>query len=398
MASPTGNVFDADGHVIEPQDLYFAGLDPAFRDRVQVDTDLGDHHGHLFPLLDGRPSFGGSSWMRDYLRTDQGKQVLVDRFGDIAEAGFDPPAMLRGLDAQGIAIAALFPSFSLHVPYTEHLAPDLSLALARAYNRWITGYVADGGTRLLAVAVAPLHDPAGIEREVRRAVSDGAQGVMVRPNPVRGRPLHHPDHERFFALLEDLDVPMLLHEGRGGQQTFAGDRFDTWYATHVVSHPFEMMLAVLGLTVEGVLARHPRLRVGILESGTGWLPWWLHRIDEHHALFGPKERPEMARTPSEYFLEHCVIASDSDDAFVAATVGAVGADHVAWSSDFPHLEARWPDGAQQFASHSGLGADALSDVLWRTPCRLYGRRPTPEPVTQPARQPAIQPAQSTEAT
>jgi hypothetical protein len=46
-------VFDADGHVIEPTDLNFAGLDPAFRDRVQVDTSLGEHHGRLFPLLTG---------------------------------------------------------------------------------------------------------------------------------------------------------------------------------------------------------------------------------------------------------------------------------------------------------------------------------------------------------
>jgi len=376
-AMPGIRIFDADGHIIEPTDLYFGGLDPALRDRVQVDTSLGEHHGHLFPLLDGRPSFGGSEWMRDYLRTDRGKQVLFDRFGDIAEDGFDPPAMLRALATQGIGFAALLPSFSLHVPYTEGLAPDLSLGLARAYNRWITGYAADGDKRLLAVAVAPLHDPAGIEREICHSVAkEGARAVMVRPNPVFGRALHCRDHDRFFSALEDLEVPMLLHEGRGGQHHFAGDRFDTWYATHVVSHPFEMMLAVLGLIVEGVFDRHPRLRVGILESGTGWLPWWLHRIDEHHALFGPQERPNMALKPSEYFAKHCVIASDSDDDFVAATVRAVGADHVAWSSDFPHLEAKWPDGAQFFQSHSGLDRGELDSVLWSTPCRLYRVDPT----------------------
>jgi predicted TIM-barrel fold metal-dependent hydrolase len=139
-----------------------------------------------------------------------------------------------------------------------------------------------------------------------------------------------------------------------------------------------MMLAVLGLVVEGVFQRHPRLRVGILESGTGWLPWWLHRIDEHHELFGPQERPDMPMRPSEYFAAHCVIASDSDDDFVADTVRAVGADHVAWSSDFPHLEAKWPDGARVFAKHSGLDDRELEDVLWHTPCRLYGVDPTRE--------------------
>ena len=366
-------VFDADGHVIEPTDLYFGGLDPAFRDRVTVDAALGDHHGHLFPLLDGQPSFGGSSWMREYLRTDEGKQVLVDRFGDIAESGFDPPAMLRALDTQGIAVAALFPSFSLHVPYTDGIAPDVSLALARAYNRWITGYVAGHTDRLLAIAVAPLHDPVGIEREIRHTVErEGARGVMVRPNPVDDRPRHDSGNDRLFSLLEELEIPMLLHEGRGGRSPFAGDRFDTWYAAHVVSHPFEMMLALLGLVVEGVFDRHPLLRVGILESGTGWLPWWLDRIDEHHERFGPMERADQLQAPSGLFARHCVIASDSDDPFVADAVRAVGADHVAWSSDFPHLEAKWPDGAAVFAEKSGLTSEELDHVFQGTPCRLYG--------------------------
>jgi predicted TIM-barrel fold metal-dependent hydrolase len=203
---------------------------------------------------------------------------------------------------------------------------------------------------------------------------------MVRPNPIGGRPLHHRDHDRFFSLLEDLDVPMVLHEGLGGRHRFAGDdRFDTWYTRHIVCHPFEMMLAILGLTVEGVFERHPRLRVAILESGTGWLPWWLHRMDEHHAIFGPQERPDMRLRPSELFLRHTVIASDTDDDFVATTVRAVGADHVAWSSDFPHLEARWPDGADVFRKDSGLTPEDLDTVLWQTPCRLYGFDPSWRP-------------------
>ncbi len=319
--------------------------------------------------------------MRDYLRSDQGSQVLIDRFGAIAEAGFDPPAMLRALDEQGIDIAALFPSFSLHVPYTEHLAPDLALALARAYNRWVSGFSADGKGRLLGIAVAPLHDPPGIASEIRRAVEgEGARAVMVRPNPVCGRPLHHVANTAAFAMLEELDIPLLLHEGRGGLQHFAGDRFDTWYATHVVSHPFEMMLALLGLIVEGVFDRHPRLRVGILESGTGWLPWWLHRMDEHHEQFGRQERPDLRMRPSEYFAEHCVIASDSDDDFAASTVAAVGADHVAWSSDFPHLEARWPDGVEIFDTRARFDGQTRASVMWRTPCRLYGFDPDPDGV------------------
>ena len=368
----TFRVFDADAHVIEPPQLYFDGLDPKFRERVTVDAEIGDHHGRLMPLLDGQPSYGGSPWMKEVLRSNEGRQVLVDRFGDLAERGFSPDAMIEALDRQGVARAALYPSFSLHTPYADHLAPDLAAALARAYNRWISEYCGQGDGRLLGVAVVPLHDPALAEQELRRAAEAGdVRAAMIRPNPAKGRPLHHPDNDRLFAALVDLDVTLALHEGRGGRSPFAGDRFDTWYAAHVVSHPFEMMLALTSLIVEGVFDRHPRLRVGVLEAGTGWLTWWLHRLDEHHELFGPRERPHMKMKPSEYFVRHCVIGSDSDDPFVAQTVAAVGADRVAWSSDFPHLEAKYPDGVEQFLAGAGLTEDDARRVLWDAPCRLY---------------------------
>ena len=365
-------VFDADAHVIEPPELYFDGLDPKFRERVTVDHEIGDHHGRLMPLLDGQPSYGGSPWMKEVLRSDEGRQVLVDRFGDLATRGFSPDAMLDAFDRQGVERAALYPSFSLHTPYADHLAPDLADALARTYNRWIGDFCRQGNGRLLGVAVVPLHDPVLAEAELRRVVAaDGSRAVMIRPNPAKGRPLHHRDNDAVFSALEELDVTLALHEGRGGRSPFAGDRFDTWYASHVVSHPFEMMLALTSLIVEGVFDRHPRLRVGVLESGTGWLTWWLHRLDEHHELFGPRERPDMVMKPSEYFTRHCVIGSDSDDPFVAQTVASVGADRVAWSSDIPHHEAKYPDGVEQFLAGAGLGEDDARKVLWDAPCRLY---------------------------
>ena len=133
-----------------------------------------------------------------------------------------------------------------------------------------------------------------------------------------------------------------------------------------------MMLALTSLTVEGVFDRHPRLRVGVLEAGTGWLTWWLHRLDEHHEMFGPNERADLEMKPSEYFVEHCVIGTDTDDEFVNQTIETVGADRVAWSSDFPHLEATYPDGVEQFLARSKLGDDDARRVLWDAPCRLYG--------------------------
>ena len=89
-------------------------------------------------------------------------------------------------------------------------------------------------------------------------------------------------------------------------------------------------------------------------------------------MFGPSERADLKMKPSEYFVEHCVIGTDTDDEFVNQTIETVGADRVAWSSDFPHLEATYPDGVEKFLAMSKLGDDDARRVLWDAPCRLYG--------------------------
>ena len=55
-------------------------------------------------------------------------------------------------------------------------------------------------------------------------------------------------------------------------------------------------------------------------------------------------------------------------------VGAVGADHVMWASDFPHPDAVYPDAARQFVAnlerHGATAAD-MDAVLWSTPLDFY---------------------------
>ena len=63
--------------------------------------------------------------------------------------------------------------------------------------------------------------------------------------------------------------------------TIGRDRFETFALRHAMSHPMEQMAAMASLMLDGALERHPALRVAFLESGTGWLPYWLARLDDH---------------------------------------------------------------------------------------------------------------------
>jgi hypothetical protein len=108
------------------------------------------------------------------------------------------------------------------------------------------------------------------------------------------------------------------------------------------------------------------LRVAFLESGTGWLSYWLNRLDEHIEWLCP-ERPPA----SDLFARQCVISTDPDDGCAVTTLDAVGADHVLWASDFPHPDAVFPGAPAAFVEHSGVDRERLAAVFWDTPLHFY---------------------------
>jgi predicted TIM-barrel fold metal-dependent hydrolase len=137
----------------------------------------------------------------------------------------------------------------------------------------------------------------------------------------------------------------------------------------------EQMAALASLIVDGALERHPSLRVAFLESGTGWLPYWLDRLDQHRTWMRDSECAGLSLAPSQYFARQCVISSDPEDGLVGWTASRVGADHVLWASDFPHPDAAFPDAVEEFleaAARSGLSGRDLDIVLWEAPLRFYG--------------------------
>ena len=194
--------------------------------------------------------------------------------------------------------------------------------------------------------------------------------MLARPNHLYGRNLGDAAYDPLYATLADAGVVLAVHEGLGLRgPTIGADRFTSFTARHLLSHPLEQMAAMASLVLDGALDRHPTLRVAFLESGTGWLPYWLHRLDEHLEWAGRDGRPA-----SVAFAEQCVISTEADDDLVAGVAGHVGADHVLWASDFPHPDALFPDAATTFvreARGQGLGDDDLRTILWDAPVAFY---------------------------
>jgi uncharacterized protein len=345
-------VLDADGHVVEPGDIFADILPPG--------VDVFD-----LPATTPYEMCGDLELLRDQL-----------------DSGFDAPSYLRAMDAQGIDAAVLYPSMGLFVPFLPELDADGSAAACRTYNDWIADYCATDPSRLTGVAVVP-RDGARAAREAVHASDLGLAGVLVRPNHLDADYLDAPSWQPLYDALEQTGGVLAVHEALGVRSgtTIGSDRFTSFAARHACSHPLEQMTAAVALLLGGVLERHPLLRVAFLESGTGWLPYWLARLDDHRDWMHETECAELSLAPSEYFARQCVISSDPEDVLAPFTIATVGADHVMWASDFPHPDAAFPDAVDEFFEIvPDLDDASRRAVLWETPMRFYaleGRFTTP---------------------
>jgi predicted TIM-barrel fold metal-dependent hydrolase len=365
------NVIDADGHVLEPMDLWEKYIDPAFRARAPklvIDTDGKERLLVETQVLGSTAGFGviGAIGSRD-TEMDDGEMTYAEG----RPGGFDPHKRIPDMDLDGIDAAFLYPSVGLFAGAVKD--PALAAAMCRAYNRWLADYCRPYPDRLFGVAMLPMQSiPLAIE-EMRFARKElGMRGGFLRPNPYNDKMLHHPDYAPFWREAEELDFSIGLHEGASGGMPQAGvDRFPKRGAKHIVSHTVEMMLAALSVIWEGVCDRHPRVRIAFLESGGGWIAGWLDRMDRHFDDKGFNDSG-LSMRPSELFQRNCWISFEPVERSLSVLADYIGPHKILWATDYPHPDGFFPGAPKLIADRPELSAATKREILGGGAKRFYG--------------------------
>ncbi len=337
---------DADGHILEPPTLWEEYIDPEFRDRAL--RFRIDENGLEELEIDGRrsrmsragfPATLGAMGAPDLpaMQKDPARTYL----GESPYGAMDPRERIKVLDAEHIDIAILYTTVGL-LWEAEVEDPALSQAYTTAYNRWICEFCA-GERRLVPTAHLSLTDPAAAARELERAVGEGAVGGYVAPFHHQGTPLGHPDNDALFAAAQDLDVPLAIHPTFEPQWT-KGTRMGTWENVKQlrllasVSASDGVRQQFTTLFDYGVFDKFPRLKIVVLESGAGWIGYWLDRMDAvyGHTFIG--NRVPQQHKPSDYFRDRIWISADPDERMVPALADRYGVERFLWASDFPHAD------------------------------------------------------------
>lgn len=367
-------VFDADRHVVEPLDLWGAGVGGASSavrrtpgSRVSVEVSgrpLLSADAELISVLEPRAARDGSP---------QG-DVLAE-------------AELRDMDRSGIDAAALLPTAGEYVIWGDHLRVEVATEICRTYNDWLAGVCRVAPDRLKGLALVPLQDVGAAVSELKRAREDlGLSGVFLRPNPVLRRQLSAPEYDALYAEAGRAAMVLWISGSPGSVLPEIGvtdvaaaewpeglTRFTDALARQAISPPFEAMGAMICLAGEGPLANHADLKAVFAGGGCGWLHFWVDRMDDDY--FNRGEDAAVPLKPGDYVARQTAVVARGDEDNLADLADEFSRNLV-WGGGRPAGAAAAVAGTlEQIVAHPALSEDSKRALLWDNAAGLLGLAP-----------------------
>ena len=376
-------VIDCDVHTMEPLDLWEKNLPEPWRSKTKVravPAKAGEiDQGGLEVEIDGQ------HWPLYYsgdleLVAAQGKARMVET-PELAEATVNPtPELyLSAMDEEGIDIAVLMPTFAFFLARVDNIDPEHALAMARVFNDYAHEFCQKDPERLKFWAWVPPHDPDLAAKEARRCVEQlGAAGVSMTKGAVNGKLLSDDFFDPLWAEIVRLDVPFGLH-GLSGADLLADNiahRYhghdDTGFTIHSILAPFYAHTSVAELIFGGVLERFPTLKILIMESDTGWVPWLMQRMDEKWETYGPYVDSTLPKKPSDYFRRNFYMVTEPEDDLVHYMIDKFGDSNILFSGDYPHHDSAWPDAVSTMLAGDHLSDQNKQNILWNNGMKFFG--------------------------
>ncbi|MET0985666.1 MAG: amidohydrolase family protein [Steroidobacteraceae bacterium] len=415
----TNVLCSADGHVIEPTDLWSTRLPKNLRDRALRVEHFG-HYQDLF-VPDGNRFSAGR-----FRHLDTG-ELIDDRLSDLAAS---VTRRLRDLDADGVWGEVIYPNYGMLMFVPDH---EVAMAHAQVYNDYLVEAFGAHGDRLVPIAAIPLTNVDDAVAEVERVARMGLRGIMIPTQPPQ--PYGSNVYDRVWAAAQAHGLPVTFHVGTGfntEEEQGKSGNFKEAVSKAIMNagaaaqpsrssvDPFVLRMlqqnelsaaaqrVVVSLVGSGVLERFPKLHFVGVEFDAYWLASVMASMDSACTLgigiddsweagifdhsrpandqptmmkaFGMNSRWPYPLRPSEYVRRQVHVTFMHDPTAIALR-NVTGVDALLWGADYPHAEGTWPRShealEQQFA---GVSAADTAAITGGTTARLFGMKAPPQRV------------------
>src|SRR5712672_1697005 len=235
---------------------------------------------------------------------------------------------LQDMDRMGIDVQAVSPAPNQTYYWTEAAQGAL---LARKVNERIAEIASQWPDRFVGLGTVPLQNAELAVQELNYCVKNlGLRGVEINPS-VNGLDLtdRKLNLENFFSKVAELGVVLFMHPVGFTH----GERLLDHYFNNVIGNPLETTVAASHLIFDGVMERHPKLKV-VLPHGGGYLAHYWARMDH-----GWKARPDcrvvIKKRPSSYLEKFYFDTITFSPDMLRHLIDRFGADHVLLGTDYP---------------------------------------------------------------
>jgi len=301
-------VIDADAHVIENESTwdYMLESERQFKPKVVAATSAKDPFDYW--LVDGR-IIPRSNVGRDL-------PVTAREMSDLGER-------IKHMDELGIDCQVIYPTFFI-TPISRR--PDIDLAVARSYNRWMANIVRKEPDRFGWVLVPPLQSTEHLAEELKYGKENGACGIYLRGLEVE-RMLSDPYFYSLYEQASALDLPICIHSANGAFTTYDFFSDDPGFS--------KFKLAVIGafhaLVFHGIPQRFPKLRIGIIEVSAQWISYAVHDLRRR---FARRAKP----FPKNVLQENRVYVTCQTDDDLEDVLKYSGGDNLVIGTDYGHAD------------------------------------------------------------
>jgi predicted TIM-barrel fold metal-dependent hydrolase len=409
-------VVSADGHVLEPTDLFKTRLPAHLRDRGVWEGDF-----EIEPFVEG----GARVFRRLHTSGFEGWTISRYRQTQGRTPEGDPETIIEDLESDGVDVGVMHPNLSLFGLYSDD--HELSMAHARVYNDYIMERFTPHFDRLAPTAPVPLTDIDDAVSEIERVAAGGFRAILLPAVPPK--PYYSRDFDPVWDAAVANGLHVFIHTQTGGikvndpasttlkvvmenaaqvnkpmTEKSASKRMVTQaiYSTFV---PQQVMCELIG---GGVAERYPALHFALIEFNAHWLgslvgamdkcwvtgvgqdaDWWLGvwddtRPPEHQdgmaQLFRLNEKWPYPLKPSEY-VQRQFHVSFQDDPVAVACRHITGVSAIVWGNDYPHAEGTFRGSRQLIAEQfADVPTDERDAMIGGTLGGLLGfKAPVPVP-------------------
>jgi uncharacterized protein len=351
-------VFDSDTHVEPTAEVIDQYVDPGFRSRL---PELAPYRQ---PVRPGNPGGAPGKHVYRYGQISF-KRILGEAAPRDTHSGRDTHWMgskqpragtqddqaesrIQDMDDEGTDTHFCIPT--AWTSLVGHPDPSIEVNIIRAFHRHMANFSGNHPDRLQSMIVASARDVDAAVQEIK-SWGKSRWAVAVMPLVTKDIPADHPSLDPIWKAAVDHDLPIAHHSFTWTPPYFPG-AFDLWdnvFLGRLASHPWGAMRFIASVIGGGIMDRYPDMRVGTLECGFGWLPFWGKRMDEQYAYVGSTQ--ELKMKPSEYLKSgryFCSVERHEGDDMFRMVSSFLGDDVLMYASDYPHSECQFPETVENF--------------------------------------------------